>query len=608
MKSRLFITILLIPALLVISCGRTGTSVENGNRAFPPSALGDAVNTISIDSLEMWVETHPEDIEALNIFYGRLELANEHERLINQARPLFQKALAEGNDLLAVYTGTYIGQAFSLMFKPDSMYRYFDLIYDKAKKMDLKFPLLVLNNLIGVSNLTYSMNYSEALFYFYEALKYCDDSNPRNRLLLLWNIVNTYYLREGTDYPKSDTEGIEYALEIYNYGKDNNDSYILYMGTIACAYMYYIKGDFATALDYVRQSMETEYYKNGINSSDALHANILSAMGRYDEAEQYFRKSTEQTSGDFSTLIESELSYGQFLAGQGRYREAISHYLEGIRLTEEHSLFFYGHRLYNALSEAYAAIGKDSLALRYMKTYQSITDSVFNIEKERSFSNLRRSYEQQKHQNEVQELNIRILSEKKKKLTLIFVTALILIPAGGIILWLHRRQRMYKQLVKNYDTWINTSQAPSTEQRIMSVQSTISVQNAPPEDKDDPEDRISGIFMTAEHYMQDLEVFRDSELTVESLAKKIGTNQTYLSKAINTYAKSSFRDYVNTYRIRYAVKLLSDLDNDQPIKEIAAQAGYNNLQSFYQNFRKETDVPPSRYRETIRKLKKEQQN
>lgn len=217
MKSRLFITILLIPALLVISCGRTGTSVENGNRAFPPSALGDAVNTISIDSLEMWVETHPEDIEALNIFYGRLELANEHERLINQARPLFQKALAEGNDLLAVYTGTYIGQAFSLMFKPDSMYRYFDLIYDKAKKMELKFPLLVLNNLIGVSNLTYSMNYSEALFYFYEALKYCDDSNPRNRLLLLWNIVNTYYLREGTDYPKSDTEGIEYALEIYNY-------------------------------------------------------------------------------------------------------------------------------------------------------------------------------------------------------------------------------------------------------------------------------------------------------------------------------------------------------------------------------------------------------
>lgn len=601
MKCRLSI-ILLIPALLAISCSHTETAMESGSRVFPSSALGDAVNTMSIDSLEMWVRTHPEDLDALNVLYGRLELANEHDRLINQARPLFQKALAEGNDLLAVYTGTYIGQAFSLMFKPDSMYRYFDLIYDKARKMELKFPLLVLNNLIGVSNLTYSMNYSEALFYFYEALKYCDKSNPRNRLLLLWNIVNTYYLREGSDYPKSDTEGIEYALEIYNYGKDNNDSYILYMGTIACAYMYYIKGDYATALDYVRQSMDTEYYKNGINSSDALHANILAAMGRNDEAEQYFRKSTEQESGDYSTIIESQLSYGQFLAGQGRYQEAIAHYLEGIRLTEEHSLFFYGHRLYNALSEAYAAIGKDSLALRYMRTYQSLTDSVFNIEKERSFSNLRRNYEQQRHQNEVQELNIRILSEKKKRLTLIFLTVLTVISAGGIILWFHRRQRMYKQLVKNYDTWVNTQQAPTPEQKIRSVH------NMPPEDKENPEDRISGIFMTAEHYMQDIEIFRDSELTIESLAKKIGTNQTYLSKAINTYAKSSFRDYVNAYRIRYAVKLLSDPDNDQPIKEIAAQAGYNNLQSFYQNFRKETDVPPSRYRETIRKLKKEQQN
>lgn len=62
---------------------------------------------------------------------------------------------------------------------------------------------------------------------------------------------------------------------------------------------------------------------------------------------------------------------------------------------------------------------------------------------------------------------------------------------------------------------------------------------------------------------------------------------------------------MNTYRIRYAVGLLSDTEDDRPIKVIASDAGYNNLQSFYQNFRKETGVPPSRYRAEIFKLKKE---
>ena len=299
-------------------------------------------------------------------------------------------------------------------------------------------------------------------------------------------------------------------------------------------------------------------------------------------------------------MIEAHLSYGDFLSRKGRYTEAIEHYLEGISITEKHSLLFYGNKLYGALSEAYSAIGEDALALKYMKTYQSISDSVFNIEKERSFSNLRRNYEQQLHQNEVQQLDIRILSETKKKQALIFMIIIIITLAASVIIWLHRRQLMYKRLVRNYDTWINTPESPSAEQKIQSAH----VSGA----KTDPENRLSEIFITAEHFMKDMEVFRDSELTIDSLAKKINTNQAYLSRAINTYAKSSFRDYVNTYRIRYAVRLLSDTGNDQPIKDIAAQAGYNNLQSFYQNFRKETDVPPSRYRETIRKLKKEQQN
>ena len=598
MRRALYIILI---ACLAASCSRTGKSGHEGGGDFPASVLGEALDTMSTSSLEKWVDSHADDIHALNVLYGRYAMANEHEKLIRHAEPLLRKALEEGNDMLAVYAGTYIGQSFSMLFQPDSMYTYFDMIYDKARKLGLNFPMMVINNQMGVSKLTYSMNYSESLYYFYEALKYCDDSNPRNRLLLLWNIVNTYYMREDTEYLKSDPEGEEYALEIYTYGKENDDDYILYMGALACAYMYYVKGEYGTALEYVEQTVPLETYKSGINNSDALHGSILAALGRNDEAESYFRRSISLVSEDYSTLIEALLSYGEFLTSQGRYEEAASYYLKGIAITEEHSLYFYGHRLYDALSDAYAALGQDSLAFKYMKTYQTITDSVFNVEKERSFNNLRRDYETQKHRNEVQELDIRILKETKKKQALIFLTLIIAVAAASIIIWQHRRQLMYKRLVRNYDSCINNpsgSQDPNL--KITSLQASGT--------RLDPEDKLSEIFMTAEHYMRDLEAFRDSELSIDSLAKKMGTNQAYLSKAVNTYAKSSFRDYVNTYRIRYAVRLLSDLNNDSPIKEIAARSGYNNLQSFYKNFRKETDVPPSRYRETIKKLKKEEKD
>lgn len=585
----------IVLAFLVSSwgCSRKADVDFSSDRPFLPSELGKALDTIGTPALEEWVEANPGDIEALNVLYGRYAMAGEHEKLICKARPVFRKALEEGEDVLAVYAGTYMGQSFSMLFQPDSMYACFDLIYDKARHLGLKFPLLVINNMIGVSNLTYSMNYSEALYHFYEALEYSDENNPRNRLQILWNIVNTYYLREDSEYLKSDPEGEQYALEIYRYGKENNDDYILYMGALACAYMCYVKGDYDEALDYVRQTTTLETYRNGINSSDALHATILASLGREEEAEKYYLSSIRNTD-DYSTLVESYLSYGNFLMANKRYEEAIANYKKGIGITEEYSLFFYGHRLYEALSEAYAAVGDDSLAVKYMRTYQIIVDSVFNVEKERSFSNLRRSYEQEKHRNEVQELDIRILAEKKKKQLWLFLSLSVIAVSGGVILWQRRQQLMYKKLVENYDALLHSS--PDA----FHVGGTSGKDGA-----SGSEEKLYEIFKNAESMMKDSGIYRDSELTVDSFAKKLNTNRAYLSRAINTFAGSSFTDYVNTYRIRYAVGLLSDTDDDRPIKVIASDAGYNNLQSFYQNFRKETGVPPSRYRAEIFKLKKE---
>lgn len=199
-----------------------------------------------------------------------------------------------------------------------------------------------------------------------------------------------------------------------------------------------------------------------------------------------------------------------------------------------------------------------------MRTYSEITDSIFNIEKERAFENLRRGYERQKQELEIRKRDITILTQQKKVQMSLFSAATLAIIATALLVLMKRKSDMYKRLVRNYDSFIMSRNKPEAREES---------QNS---------ERLRLIYEAME------------------------TNRSYLSKAINTFAGTTFNNYVNSYRIRYAASLLSDPGNTTPIKAVATDAGYNNLQSFYKNFQKETGVPPSKYRQEIKNLKNEQ--
>ena len=92
-------------------------------------------------------------------------------------------------------------------------------------------------------------------------------------------------------------------------------------------------------------------------------------------------------------------------------------------------------------------------------------------------------------------------------------------------------------------------------------------------------------------------------LTIEETAARLGTNRSYLSNAVNTYAGMSFNAYLNSLRIKASIKLLSDPACDTPIKQVAGDVGYATITSFYNNFIKETGIPPSKFRSESQNLK-----
>ena len=101
--------------------------------------------------------------------------------------------------------------------------------------------------------------------------------------------------------------------------------------------------------------------------------------------------------------------------------------------------------------------------------------------------------------------------------------------------------------------------------------------------------------------MNDELLYRSNSISIDMLVVRLHSNRTYLSRMF-TEQNTSFSEYINSYRIREALALLSEPENDIPLKVLSDSLGYNSLSSFYRAFQKEMGVPPSRFRQEIKKL------
>lgn len=103
-------------------------------------------------------------------------------------------------------------------------------------------------------------------------------------------------------------------------------------------------------------------------------------------------------------------------------------------------------------------------------------------------------------------------------------------------------------------------------------------------------------------FIEEDEIYRQSTITLSDLAKQLNTNTAYLSKLINQKHNQSFSDYINSYRIKYAKKLLLT-ETDSSLEWVGLQSGFSNYNSFYVTFRRFEGVTPSSWRKNSANLK-----
>jgi AraC-like DNA-binding protein len=89
----------------------------------------------------------------------------------------------------------------------------------------------------------------------------------------------------------------------------------------------------------------------------------------------------------------------------------------------------------------------------------------------------------------------------------------------------------------------------------------------------------------------------DPGLSLEQLANALGTTRGELSRLIGETTKGNFYDFVNHYRVAQAKQFLTDPEERRTsIEAIGLMSGFRARSTFYEAFRKNTEVTPARYR------------
>lgn len=95
--------------------------------------------------------------------------------------------------------------------------------------------------------------------------------------------------------------------------------------------------------------------------------------------------------------------------------------------------------------------------------------------------------------------------------------------------------------------------------------------------------------------MESERLFLNPDLKLSDLATALGTNRNYISDCINSQGNGSFTQFVNTYRIEYAQRLMQQ-QPDMKISEVWTASGFSTERTFLRTFKAFTGMTPSEWK------------
>lgn len=544
---------------LIYGCTRTdspGNSTSVANR-FPDSA----------NIAQTWVRL------------GRL---GAHDSLISITVPVFRQSLERHDTTTATWAAAFIAQSMLLDDNIDSAKLYIDFTEQMMRRRNLPLGLRgVISNTLGIHAMMSGLDYPKAIRYLIESYETSlEQGAVGNQIIQLVNIVNLFYMR-------SDIKGMVYArAALRTASAPDVSAYHKCISHTAMAQMYSVAGEKDSAwihIDIVDRMADSGQYFSILPTNILMKADLEYRGGNINAADSLYSEALKYKDyTDHGTTALIYLRYGNMSVSAGDLDKAGELYRLGLEQSEKYRNLEFRMELLLKLSDLYHSKGDERTSITYYRQYRELSDNLPMSERELEFNNLLISYTEMEHEVEMQGKEIEVLQANRKTIITLFTAALCLISA--LFLWMRYRkqQEMYRKLVEQYQSHMQ--------------------QTSKPHNNDSIQDRA--LWDRLEAVMQGQKVFRQKDLTLDKVAAMLGTNRTYLSKAVNTFSDCDFSTYVNKYRIRESIGIMQASGKQTAFKEIADKVGYNSLQAYYNAFQKETGLSPGKYREQMLRLQK----
>jgi len=89
----------------------------------------------------------------------------------------------------------------------------------------------------------------------------------------------------------------------------------------------------------------------------------------------------------------------------------------------------------------------------------------------------------------------------------------------------------------------------------------------------------------------------DQNITIENVSESTGLHKNYAMKLFNRVMRVSIKQYINQSRLQHAQALL--VDTEDPVSNIALEAGFGSVSRFYDIFKREFSITPIEFRRSI---------
>lgn len=423
-----------------------------------------------------------------------------------------------------------------------------------------------------------NIDYHEAIRYAAMALDSAETrGNIRQSIIfgINYSILNTQ-VQERYAY-----EGAE---ELYLKAIELKDDRQIFQTAQLCAWRYSLLGDDNKAREYMETAIRhlPEGYMDA-STVYADYANTLFRSGLNDKAGYYYTLAIDHASPNMSSsTLSVYLLYAEFLSSTGNLEKAEKVLRKGLQLADSAQTRWNRKSFYYGLYDLMKKEKRYQEAIACMDNYMHEADSTAAERQRKDLIELRIKYETAVKERTIEE-NEKKIAQQNEKLTIIAATVAVCAAVCILLLFLYfHKRKSYRVLFRMYSELLRERSGAESGEK-----SSPAAKNS---------ERNGAIFCSMEKAMREDHIYRESGLTIEKAASIINTNRTYLATAIKQNTGLSFIYYMNSYRIKEAIEILSDPENDTPMKAIVMDVGFKSPTTFYKLFSEATGKTPQTWR------------